>query len=238
MATERYIPPRTSQQGGTQSKIRTTGTTRTTVRAIDCNLQAQRHRCILWSLLLELLSQPHWQGQEYKSFLQGSSKKEEPPPHLPTHAQPSTPPQKSRKHWHTLILFDRGHPYWETKRGVFCNENLHLLHGTSCKHKPVSSYPIFVQQPDSGQRQTTRSIHAFAGCYLICAIRYLEPYSRQLAANCWTVITMLLDTRHEGEGGGAPPPPPIVDLEAEAAAEKRTVNEILAEMRELGDFVG
>ncbi|ODH48654.1 hypothetical protein GX48_05193 [Paracoccidioides brasiliensis] len=118
------------------------------------------------------------------------------------------------------------------------NNNSTTSNSNETTHTYTTSYPIFVQQPDSGQRQTTRSIHAFAGCYLICAIRYLEPYSRQLATNCWTVITMLLDTRHEGEGGGAPPPPPIVDLEAEAAAEKRTVNEILAEMRELGDFVG
>ncbi|EEH18279.1 hypothetical protein PABG_00842 [Paracoccidioides brasiliensis Pb03] len=216
MATERYIPPALRSKAELNQRSEQPG---------------QR----------EQLSEPSIATYKLRDIdaYYGSSKKEEPPPHQPTHAQPSTPPQKSRKHWHTLILFDRGHPYWETKRGVFCNENLHLLHGTSCKHKPVSSHPIFVQQPDSGQRQTTRSIHAFAGCYLICAIRYLEPYSRQLAANCWTVITMLLDTRHEGEGGGAPPPPPpIVDLEAEAAAEKRTVNEILAEMRELGDFVG
>ncbi|EEH41876.2 hypothetical protein PAAG_03797 [Paracoccidioides lutzii Pb01] len=175
-----------------------------------------------------------------------------------------------------IILFDREHPYWETKREVFCNENLHLL-PSSFTEPAVNTNPCpGTSAPNDNKQQyhfqhiqilanakTPAPSTPLRATTLSALFAILEPHSRQLAwylemkfgtdsrnpekwiekfSQFWTVVTMVLDTHHEGEGGRAPPPP-IVDLEAEAAAEKRTVNEILGEMwggerGELRDFVG
>ncbi|QSS64115.1 hypothetical protein I7I51_01178, partial [Histoplasma capsulatum] len=87
---------------------------------------------------------------------------------------------------HTLayiVLFREAHPFWETKCEILCKSNLHLLPepiaATLNVTATTASYPIFVPQ------STPRQYHAplsFAGYYRLCAVRYLAPRSRELAA--------------------------------------------------------
>ncbi|PGH12172.1 hypothetical protein AJ79_04467 [Helicocarpus griseus UAMH5409] len=102
-----------------------------------------------------------------------------------------------------IVIFDRAHPFWETRHEVFCKTNIELLprlpkrpkksrndtsntitsnnnNNSNSNTKDVaSSYPLFIQQYISGQYN---SPYTFAGYYRITTVRFLNPHTRQLAA--------------------------------------------------------
>ncbi|KAK2812733.1 hypothetical protein FQN50_001062 [Emmonsiellopsis sp. PD_5] len=151
-----------------------------------------------------------------------------------------------------IVLFNKAHPYWESRSEVFCRTNIDLLPAGPS----TISYPLFVQQPSPPPRSYTRNPsknchHKFAGFHLIKSIRYLEPRSQELAAYLeakfgnrrresaswrenlnkrWAVICMELDEKRREEGLEIPE----ADEEGQREREGKGVNELLREMRGTG----
>ncbi|KAL1958662.1 hypothetical protein VTO42DRAFT_4005 [Malbranchea cinnamomea] len=145
-----------------------------------------------------------------------------------------------------IVLFHDAHPYWTSKREIFCKTNIDLLPDPPAPslNDNEQSYPVFTQVR-SFTRKTNQMV--FSGYYRIDAIRYLEPQSKELIeylitkfgdrprdreawqqslSRRWAVITMACDESRKGEL------PQIQKFQTPVEQRtQRRVNEMLMELR-------